>query len=70
MSEENYNINLNYSEEKNDGNTIINTDNQLSKSEIATFSDLYKITEKNPEEAIQHLLRSDLNKKLKSMKMY
>ena len=70
MSEENYNINLNYSEEKNDGNTIINTDNQLSKSEIATFSDLYKIIEKNPEKAIQHLLRSDLNKKLKSMKMY
>ena len=70
MSEENYNINLNYSEEKNDGNTIINTDNQLSKSEIATFSDLYKIIEKNPEEAIKHLLRSDLNKKLKSMKMY
>lgn len=70
MSEENYNINLNYSEEKNDGNTIINTDNKLSKSEIATFSDLYKIIEKNPEEAIQHLLRSDLNKKLKSMKMY
>ena len=43
MSEENYNINLNYSEEKNDGNTIINTDKQLSKSENATFSDIYKI---------------------------
>lgn len=70
MSEESYNINLNYSEEKYDGNTIINTDDQLSKSEIAAFSDLYKIIEKNAEEAMQHLLRSDLNKKLKNMKMY
>ena len=51
MSEENYNINLNYSEEKYDGNTIINTDDQLSKSEVAAFSDLYKIIEKNAEEA-------------------
>ena len=69
MSEENYNINLNYSEEKYDGDTIINTDDQLSKSEIAAFSDMYKIIEKNAEEAI-HLLRSDLNKKLKNTKMY
>ena len=69
MSEENYNINLNYSEEKYDGDTIINTDDQLSKSEIAAFSDMYKIIEKNAEEAM-HLLRSDLNKKLKNTKMY
>ena len=34
VSEENDNIDLDYSKEKNDENTIINIDHQLSESEI------------------------------------
>ena len=50
--------------EKNDENTIINTDDQLSESEITILGELYKIIEKNSEEATQYLLRSDLLEKV------
>ena len=59
----NDNIDLDYSKEKIDENTIINTDEQLSESEITILGELYKIIEKTPEEATQHLLRSDLLEK-------
>ena len=48
VSEENDNIDLDYSEEENDENIIINTDDQLSESKIAILSELYKSTEKKP----------------------
>ena len=60
----NDNIDLDYFKEKNNENTTINTDEQLSESEITILGELYKIIEKNPEEATQHLLRSDLLEKV------
>ena len=45
-SKKNYNIHLDYSKEENDENTIINTDDQLSESEITILGQLYKIIEK------------------------
>ena len=50
VSEENDNIDLDYFKEENDENTIINTDDQLSESEITTLCELYKIIGKNPPE--------------------
>ena len=44
VSIQNGNINLDYSKEENDENTIINTDDQLSESEI--LCELYKIFKK------------------------
>ena len=64
MKKKNDNIDLDYSKEKNYENTIINTDDQLSESEIIILGELYKIIEKNPKEATQHLLRSDLLEKI------
>ena len=49
VSEENNNIDLDYSEEENDENIIINADDQLSESKIAILSELYKSTEKKPQ---------------------
>ena len=46
VSEENDNLDLDYSKEENDENRIINTDDQLSESEITILNELYKITEK------------------------
>ena len=49
VSEENDNIDQDYSKEENDENTIINTDDQLSESKITTLGELSKIIEKkNP----------------------
>ena len=64
VSEENDNIDLDYSKKENDENTIINTDDQLSKSEIIVLGELYKIIEENPQVATHHLLGSDLLKKV------
>ena len=50
VSEENDNIDQDYSKEENDENTIINTDDQLSESKITTLGEVYKIIEKNPPE--------------------
>ena len=46
VREENDNIDLDYSKEKNDENTIINADHQLSESEITILGELYKIIKK------------------------
>ena len=64
VSEENDNIDLDYSKKENDENTIINTDDQLSKSKIIVLGELYKIIEENPQVATHHLLGSDLLKKV------
>ena len=48
VSEENDNSDLDYSKEENDEKTIINTDDQLSESEITILGELYKIIEKTP----------------------
>ena len=48
VSEKNDNIHLDYSEEENDENTIINMDDQLSESKIPILIELYKTIEKNP----------------------
>ena len=40
-TEKNGNINLHYSKEENDENTIINTDDQRSESEITLLGELY-----------------------------
>ena len=48
ISEENDNSDLDYSKEENDEKTIINTDDQLSESEITILGELYKIIEKTP----------------------
>ena len=50
VSEENDNIDQDYSKEENDENTIINTDDQLSESKITTLGEVYKIIEKKPPE--------------------
>ena len=60
----NDNIDLDYSKEKNDENTKINTDDRLSESEITILGELHKIIEKNSEETTQHLLRSYLLEKV------
>ena len=46
VSEENGNIDLDYSEEENDENIIINTDDQLGEAKIAILSELYKTIKK------------------------
>ena len=48
VSEENDNSDLDYFKEENDEKTIINTDDQLSESEITILGELYKIIEKTP----------------------
>ena len=45
VSKENDNSDIDYSKDENDENTI-NTDDQLSESEITNFGELYKIIEK------------------------
>ena len=65
VSKENDNSDIDYSKDENDENTI-NTDDQLSESEITIFGELYKIIEKKnkTKETTQHLSRSDLSEKV------